>query len=124
MGWRRSSARVVARISEALGRFFGFAREDTARSIGDIQLRLDELERRVDELATGHRQLAHSAQEHLAALQAASDLAAVARRGFDAEIGALRQALAAVEACLGDLERSQGRVSAALTRHGLTKIPE
>jgi hypothetical protein len=108
MHWRRSGARVAALISGSLRRL----------------RRLDEFERRLQDLAIGHQQLARSAEEHLAALQASAERLVIAQRGFEEEIAALRRSLAAVEACLADVERSQGWVSAALTRHGLTKIPE
>jgi hypothetical protein len=82
--------------------------------------RVDEIERRLDVLANGHAQFARGAQEHLAGLQAGFDRMGVTQR----DLAVLRNAMAALEACLADLETSQGWVAAALARSGTDKFPE
>jgi phage shock protein A len=102
--------------------------EQLARSaqqhLAGLQAEFERFERRLGELTTGHEQLARGAREHLASLQAGSDRMGIAQHYLDGQVSALRAALPALEACLADLERSQGWLSVAITRGGLDKIPE
>jgi chromosome segregation ATPase len=87
-----------------------------------VEDRLGELEAKLDQLGGGHDQLAASVSEHLAALQAGHDelerLASTSHERLDALTDALerqRQALAAFEEALSDLERGQTSLARALT---------